>query len=292
MGTIDEIKSMQGQGKNDAEIQAALKAKGVTDAAIAEGMSQAKIKDAVGAKPESISPVPGGGGQPPVPDGGQAAPAPGPGGAPTAAGQAPGNEPPSMGAPQGQPPSEMVQGGAPASTEYSSAVPKGSVGYEGMQPSMLGGPEGQAQDQGGGDVQEYSSGGGYGGGAYPEYQPYQDAMSSDVIKEIAEQVVGERLAVVQDKMEEAIRFKVPAETKLKNLDERLRKIEQVLDKMQLSILHKVGEYVTDVKDIKHELEETQKSFKSLLPHHHKKAHSGEHRAKKHVKKKGKKKRVP
>ncbi|MFH1425803.1 MAG: hypothetical protein ABIG28_03710 [archaeon] len=255
MGTIDEIKMMQGQGKNDAEIQSALKAKGVTDTAIAEGMSQAKIKDAVG--------------------------------------QAPGNEPPPMGAPQGQPPSEFVQGGAPATTEYSAAVPKGSMGYEGMQPSMLGGPEGQAQEQGGGDVQEYSAGGGegYGGGAYPEYQPYQEAMSSDVIKEISEQVVGERLAVVQDKMEEAIRFKVPAETKLKNLDERLRKIEQVLDKMQLAILHKVGEYVTDVKDIKHELEETQKSFKSLLPHHHKKAH-GEHHAKKHVKKKGKKKRVP
>jgi len=186
----------------------------------------------------------------------------------------------------------------PVTTEYSAAIPQqDGGGYEGMQPSMLG--QQQSQEQLPQDQGEYSApmmqedySGGVGGG-YPEYQQYQDGgMSSDVIKEISEQVVGERLAVMQGKMEEAIKFKIPAETKLKNLDERLRRMEQVFDKLQLSILHKVGEYVTDVKDIKHELEETQKSFKSLLPGHHRKAHSAHKGRHKVVKHKGKRKRVP
>jgi UDP-glucose 4-epimerase len=47
------------------------------------------------------------------------------------------------------------------------------------------------------------------------------------------------------------------------IDERLSRIEKIIDRLQLSILQRVGEYVTNVEDIKKELVETQKSFKSL-----------------------------
>ncbi|MFH1290396.1 MAG: hypothetical protein ABIH92_03240, partial [Nanoarchaeota archaeon] len=98
---------------------------------------------------------------------------------------------------------------------------------------------------------------------YPQYQPYQEAMSSDVITEISEQVVSERLSVLQDKLENVIDMKTVFEAKTSNLDERLRRMEKIIDKMQLSILQKVGEYMTDVKDVKKELEETQKSFSAI-----------------------------
>ena len=278
MGTIDEIKSMQAQGKSEQEISLALKKKGMSYAQITEGFSQAKIKDAVGAGQsrsanfEVLAPVPGGE-----------------------------SEPQNWGASGissiGRTPADMdiVQSGSPdSSEEYSAASQQTPAGYSNMEPSMMEQTdESSGQEDYGGGTQNYGEGYGseaYNDRAYPEYQPYQEGMSSDVIKEISEQVVEERLNVLKDKMEEAIKFKIPAETKLKNIDERMRNVEQVLDKLQLAILSRIGEYVGDVKDIKHELEETQKSFKSLLPYHHKKAHE-KNNSKRHGKSKGKK-RVP
>ena len=66
-------------------------------------------------------------------------------------------------------------------------------------------------------------------------------------------------------MEKSISFRTVAEAKLVNLDDRLRRIEQILDRLQLSLLQKMGNYVNDVSDIRIEMEETQKSFKKLLP---------------------------
>jgi len=139
--------------------------------------------------------------------------------------------------------------------------------YEEMQPSMLV-PQQETQEIG----EQYS-------GEYPayqqqnyyeqaQYQPYQEAISSDVITAIAEQVVDERLSFLNEKLEKAVDFKTTAETKISNLSERLVRIEQILDKLQIALLQKVGEYVQDVADIKKELVETQKSFKTISQGHH------------------------
>lgn len=153
-------------------------------------------------------------------------------------------------------------------TEYS-----GQQGdYSEMQPSMLGqeqemqeaGYPGQMQQDYGAAPDAY--------GAYPQYQPYQEAMSSDLITEISEQVVNEKLSIMQDRLENAIDFRTVAESRISSLNERLKRIEQIIDKLQVSVLQKVGEYMTNVGDLKQELRETQKSFTAL----HKKGH-GKHR---------------
>lgn len=98
-----------------------------------------------------------------------------------------------------------------------------------------------------------------------EYQPYQEAVSSDIITEVAEQVVSEKLAYLQDRLERALDFRTVADAKISSIDERLIRIEKIMDRLQLSLLQRVGEYISDVGDIKKELIETQKSFKALLP---------------------------
>ncbi len=135
--------------------------------------------------------------------------------------------------------------------------------------------QGYAQEQSGGQQdagqygqQDYSG--------YQQYQPYQETMGSDVITEISEQIVDEKLSVMRDRLEEAADFKSSAEVKLNVLDKRLKRIEQIIDILQISLIQKVSEYVTDIKDVKNELIETQKSFKSIAPHL-KHGHSGEHR---------------
>lgn len=160
-----------------------------------------------------------------------------------------------------------------------------------MQPSMLA-PQQETQEVGEqyvGEYPAYQQQQDYYGQA--QYQPYQEALSSDVITEIAEQVVGEKLSLLGDRLEKAIDFKTIAEAKISNLGERLVRMEQILDKLQIALLHRVGEYVQDVADMKKEIVETQKSFKAISQGHHSSHssgqqthpahHSGSHSAGKH-----------
>ncbi len=146
-------------------------------------------------------------------------------------------------------------------------------GYEGMQPSLL---QPQDPDQTAPPVpapeqypeqqysqQDYSQ---Y-GEQYPQYQQYQPAgLSSDTITEIAEQVVAEKLSSIRKDLERVIDMKSSFEAKMEYLDERLRRIEKIIDRLEISILQKVGEYITNIDDIKKEMIETQKSIKSLAHH--------------------------
>ncbi|MEM4259176.1 MAG: hypothetical protein QXS38_00215 [Candidatus Pacearchaeota archaeon] len=106
--------------------------------------------------------------------------------------------------------------------------------------------------------------------SYPEYQQYPQyaqapAISADTITEISEQVVSEKLSPLRKDIEKVIDMKTTMESKLEYLDERLKRIERIIDRLNLSIMQKVGEYMTNIEDIKKELIETQKSFKALTP---------------------------
>ncbi len=136
-----------------------------------------------------------------------------------------------------------------------------------MQPSMLArenntGASAQAVSQSAYSSQEQPK---Y---AYPAYEPYTGNISSDVVNEVAEQIIVEKLSPLKDKIERALDFKNIIDTKVDYIDERLKRIERTIDRLQLSVLQKVGDYMTNVDDIKNELQETQKSFKALMPQMH------------------------
>lgn len=112
--------------------------------------------------------------------------------------------------------------------------------------------------------------------AYPEYQSYAQQGSYDsqqyasgnigaeVITEIADQVVAEKLSPILNAMDKILDMKSNTEAQLKYLDERLKRIEKIIDRLQLSVLQRVGEYVSNVEEIKQEMQETQKTFKALI----------------------------
>jgi hypothetical protein len=138
-----------------------------------------------------------------------------------------------------------------------------------MQPSMPTQQESQNQQQ------EYFS------GYTPEAQTqgYQQnyetggGLSSDTIMEISEQIVSEKLSDVRKKLEKISNFKTELETKTEAIEDRLKRIEKIIDTLQASVLRKVGDYVTNVEDIKTELIETQKTFAKVLGQkHHDKKH--------------------
>lgn len=97
-------------------------------------------------------------------------------------------------------------------------------------------------------------------------------LSSDTIMEISEQIVSEKLSDVRKKLENMSSFKTELETKAEALDDRLKRIEKIIDTLQSSVLRKVGDYVTNVEDIKRELIESQKTIAKAIGHKHNSKH--------------------
>jgi len=96
---------------------------------------------------------------------------------------------------------------------------------------------------------------------YPQQQ--YSSMSSDTVSEIAEEVVAEKFFNIKKELEKVIEFRTEVQAKMEYLDERLKRIEKIIDRLQLSVLQKVGDYMTNVEDIKKELDEVQKTFKAV-----------------------------
>ena len=111
------------------------------------------------------------------------------------------------------------------SNQYSQEYPAQSQEYS---------PQSQEyypQDQNYDASQDYSQ-------QYPQYQ--QPQISSDTISEIADQIVSEKLSAIRKQIEKAIDSKSSIEPMLSNFEERIQRIEKIIDRLQLSILQKIG----------------------------------------------------
>ncbi|PIN89137.1 hypothetical protein COU60_04705 [Candidatus Pacearchaeota archaeon CG10_big_fil_rev_8_21_14_0_10_34_76] len=235
-GVLEEVKRMQSQGLAENDIVKALRERGTSHREILEALSQSKIKAAV----EQVD------------DDEQAnqnyPSVPSPTGQETLA-----QEPPKRNlapAPAGMqqsimtPPSSNLEEISPQPESYP------SENYQ---------PEYQSyapQDQYANTSNQYST----------DYSnTYQPNLSSDIVSEISEQIVSEKMAEIRKGVEKILDFKTHMESKVETLSDRLQRIEKIIDTLQSSVLRKVGDYVTNVDDIKKELIETQKTFSKMLP---------------------------
>ncbi len=110
---------------------------------------------------------------------------------------------------------------------------------------------------------------------YEDYQPYQSyssGTSPDIITEIAEQIISEKLSTIRKNIEKAIDARNSLGTKIDYIEERLKRIEKIIDTLQSSVLRRVGDYVNDVQDIKKELIETEKTLAKVMPSLRQKKH--------------------
>lgn len=127
----------------------------------------------------------------------------------------------------------------------------------GMQPSVMTQEQGQEQSQ-----QQYYQ--------YPQeqqyeyYQPQQQGISADTVTEIAEQVISEKFLKVKKQLDSILELKSVSESKISSIDERLKRIEMIIEKLQISILEKVGGYGQAIGDIKNEMEMMQESFSKAV----------------------------
>jgi len=103
-------------------------------------------------------------------------------------------------------------------------------------------------------------------GGYQEYGNYQNYESgnTDNMIEIAEQVFEDKNKMVDKKINALNEFKTLTETKLEIFESRLKRIENLIDQLQIKILERIGNYGKDLDKTKKEVEMVQDSFGKMV----------------------------
>lgn len=100
---------------------------------------------------------------------------------------------------------------------------------------------------------------------YQGYAPEQQTSNQETTTEIAEQIAEEKISKLKREFGNIEELKSVFERKIKNVDERLKKIEDIISRLQETILGKVGFYGDNIEDIKKEMSMMQESFSKALP---------------------------
>lgn len=105
----------------------------------------------------------------------------------------------------------------------------------------------------------------------PAYQGYgynypqsSSSASSEMVAEIVEQVVAEKIAGLNKSISSLTSLKSDFEERLKDFDSRIKKLEESIDTLQKAILGKIGDYGKDIKSIHQEMGMMQESFSKAL----------------------------
>jgi len=96
------------------------------------------------------------------------------------------------------------------------------------------------------------------------YEPEEENYNPTSIIEIAEQVFAEKTKKMHRQLRELIETKTILETKVEDLSDRLKRMEKVFDKMQLTIINKVSQYGEGLQTMKKEMNMIEDSFSKLI----------------------------
>jgi len=99
--------------------------------------------------------------------------------------------------------------------------------------------------------------------AYPSYQEYSYS-NQESVSEIAEQITEEKINQIKGEISGMTEFKTLSSKKIESMDERLKKIENIIERLQATIIGKIGSFSSNIQDIKEEMGMMQDSFSKAL----------------------------
>jgi len=234
MGTLDEVTRMQKEGRNEEEIVKELRQREVSPREIEDALSQSKIKNAVSGGDESNF-----------------------------------SNPPSSKEFSSYRPSIKETNGENNSSQYGNEqeyYPQEGYEQEGYsQNSQADSGYEQEYYEQEGYSQNSQADSGYEQEYYPQegYENYSSTNNTDMIMEVSEQVFSEKTKKIKKQLDELNEFKVIFQTKVESSLERLKKIENIIDRLQSAILEKVGSYGENLTSIKKEMSMMQDSFRKI-----------------------------
>ena len=103
-----------------------------------------------------------------------------------------------------------------------------------------------------------------------EYSPYQDGeayspgLDTSTIIEISEQVFFEKIEKIQKQIDQFAEFMTLEKSRIEDISNRLNRMEMMADKLQITILEKVGSYGNNLENIKKEMSMMQDSFGKMV----------------------------
>jgi len=98
--------------------------------------------------------------------------------------------------------------------------------------------------------------------SYENYSP--GGIDTDTMVEIAEQVFQEKITPLQNNIQTLNEFRTITQSTVENLAERVKKIETMIDRLQIAVLQKVGSYGENLESIKKEMSMMQDSFGKMI----------------------------
>lgn len=99
----------------------------------------------------------------------------------------------------------------------------------------------------------------------PESGGYEsEGYETDTMIDIAEQVFAEKMSEISKQLSGLKELKTLTGSRIQHIEERLLKIESMMDKLQIEILKKVGSYGDNLQSIKNEMSMMQNSFGKVI----------------------------
>jgi hypothetical protein len=103
---------------------------------------------------------------------------------------------------------------------------------------------------------------------YPQQQYqeqyYSQTIDIETIRDISKQEIEEAMKKPKSEIDSLSKFKSEISFEIQNIDNRLKKIESIIQELQTAIIRKIGDYGEAVSSISDELRETQKSFSKVI----------------------------
>jgi len=228
MGVLEQITNLKKQGKVDKEIIEDLSQKGISPKEISEGLKQFQIKSAVSDFNEELEPSINIDDPLPIPINKKETP-----------------EEFSTG-------KQTTQNSPYQENYYSPEQKQFSQGQYS--------PDQYQQEQD--SSEQYSQEQSPFQGNYSSYAPLEN--NTDNIIEIADQIFSDRIRKFQRQGDINTENIALFQTKLEGMSERLKKIETIIDKLQIAILEKVGSYGQNLESVKKEMSMMQDSFSKMI----------------------------
>lgn len=105
---------------------------------------------------------------------------------------------------------------------------------------------------------------------YPPQESYEgnyESGSTDTgtMIEVAEQVFEEKTKKIIKQLESFKEFSTLAGAKITSFEERIQRMEKIIDNLQIKILEKIGSYGQGITSIKKEMTMMQDSFSKMIP---------------------------
>jgi len=147
--------------------------------------------------------------------------------------------------------SEVIQDiSAPAAPQY--AQEEGQQNYN-QQPAEQEQYQPQAYNQ------DYAQG-------YDSSQNYSQQPQVDIetIRDISNQIIEESINKLKEQLSSTGKMKTEINVKIQEIENRLEKVENIIQQLQFSIIKKMGDYGEAVSDISKEIRATQDSFSKLI----------------------------